>query len=911
MPFPDDDSLPLYPEALIGGEWRDLTDRLGDQPVTIRRGKSNGGRTAAAGRLTLTLDDNDGALTPKNPLSQWYPHIRKGVLVRLSYDRLVETFTGRTVIDDWGQSSDGKHQWALSGTASAFDVAAGVATIVGTATPRYATTGAYGGTIELLAKLSVNSVAGNPEFGLVAHYQDSLNTWRIAFATSGADIIKVHKLIGGNGVSWSASAGTLVAGTSYWVRAVVGRRIRVRFWADGGPEPSTWHLDVYDEDPFFYGRLPLVGSVGAFIQGTGTLTVDSITGDCWMAYGKVGGYAPRYLPRNGGVVDAVQRIEVGGILRQLGQGNKPLKSALWRENIAGGPVAMWPVNEGVDAPFAASALPGGQPMSVQCFDGTTGDPIALDWAPVEYNNWLEPIATPAVGVVLFLQGAVPMSSSALEWSGDFVFAIEADAGPFAAALAVWQGQGGPNRTEWIYGYLNGQWELTRRIRVDGVVTSDTLVSSGAVAFQDGRIHHARLTTVRAGGNVDWEIRLDNSVLASGTLVGSSWAPLGGVNGQSLASTSGRAAIGFLTAWDTATPPFNAANAAVVGRSGELAADRIARLCLEEGIPHETVGLPNTTEPMGPQPVATFLDIVRECEAVDGGVLYELRHDYGLGYLTREAMYLPNQPPPLVVDLATYQVTDDSAGVLTPTYDDQGLRNEIEVTRADGSTVRVLDQTSIDADGRYDEAVSDLNANNDAQLTGIANWLLNLGTVDEYRNPGLPLNLHANTGLIPAWLACDTGSRVQRSNPPRPHPPGTIDQLLDGSTQTLTPKTWTVSATCSPAAPWDVGTFSAATPETRTRYDSAYSTTSGAITTGTSTSLSVAVAAGRSLWVTGSTSPQFPFDIDLLGARVRVTAISGSSSPQTFTISTDVVNDINKIIPSGTPVRLWKPVRYGL
>jgi hypothetical protein len=51
--------------------------------------------------------------------------------------------------------------------------------------------------------------------------------------------------------------------------------------------------------------------------------------------------------------------------------------------------------------------------------------------------------------------------------------------------------------------------------------------------------------------------------------------------------------------------------------------------------------------------------------------------------------------------------------------------------------------------------------------------------------------------------------------------------------------------------------------------------------------------------------EFPFDIEVEGVRLRVTAISGASSPQTFTVTQAPVNGVTKTIPAGTAVRLWQ------
>jgi hypothetical protein len=56
------------------------------------------------------------------------------------------------------------------------------------------------------------------------------------------------------------------------------------------------------------------------------------------------------------------------------------------------------------------------------------------------------------------------------------------------------------------------------------------------------------------------------------------------------------------------------------------------------------------------------------------------------------------------------------------------------------------------------------------------------------------------------------------------------------------------------------------------------------------------------------SATFPFDIKVAGVRLTVDAISGASSPQTFTVTQTPVNGVTKTIPSGSQVRLWSPAR---
>ncbi|WP_116048620.1 hypothetical protein [Amycolatopsis palatopharyngis] len=57
------------------------------------------------------------------------------------------------------------------------------------------------------------------------------------------------------------------------------------------------------------------------------------------------------------------------------------------------------------------------------------------------------------------------------------------------------------------------------------------------------------------------------------------------------------------------------------------------------------------------------------------------------------------------------------------------------------------------------------------------------------------------------------------------------------------------------------------------------------------------------WETDPVLSQVPFDIQVSGVRLRVTAITGETSPQTFTVEQTPVNGVTKTIPAGERVRL--------
>lgn len=65
-------------------EWTDVTARRQAQSITITRGRQNEGARPQPGSITITLDNLDGALTPDNPTSEYFPHVIEGVPLEFS-----------------------------------------------------------------------------------------------------------------------------------------------------------------------------------------------------------------------------------------------------------------------------------------------------------------------------------------------------------------------------------------------------------------------------------------------------------------------------------------------------------------------------------------------------------------------------------------------------------------------------------------------------------------------------------------------------------------------------------------------------------------------------------------------------------------------------------------------------------
>lgn len=925
-------------ELFYDGTWNDHTSSARAlNAIRISRGRGDEQSEPTPSSCTLTLDNRDGTFNPRNPSSSLFGKIGRNTPLRVSVGPM-------SVLDLPGGSGN----YVSSPDHASLDIV---------------------GDIDIRARIAPDDWTPSADQAIVSksHTTGNQRSYQLVLQSPGN--LRFTWSTDGTGTGATNADSTTSTGftnaTAHWVRVTLATATgTVTFYTsdDGETWTQLGAAVVVGATSIFAGTA--TANIGARSAGTadlfagliyraeirnginGTVVADprfdqqaagatsfaDSTGKTWTLNGTAAivavpggirfvGEVASWQPQRAVKGDAWTLVTANGILRRLGQGAKPLRSALWREILFNDAVASWPMGDGADASTAASMLPGGEPMSIRSYDWTSGLNVPLDWDPVSYADWVEPIATPAENVVLTTQGTIPMDPNATSWAGEFVFVVDPDADPNAAVLCVWQGNTGPTRVEWIFGFFNDTWELSRRTRVDGALSGpDTLVSSGTVSvdvgapYNDGRIHHARLTTERVGADVDWRIYLDDFELDFDTLVGSDWSPLGGVNCQ-LGTPTGRTAIGFVTAWDSFIIPLflDVADAALTGRSGERAAERLARLCDEEGIEFTLSGSEFQTEAMGPQRLDTLLANLRDCEEADLGILFETRNQLGLAYRTRRDLY--NQTPVLELDFDAFEV----APPLEPVVDDFAVRNDITVNRPNGSSARAvktsgpLNVNDPDGDpdgvGLYDVSV-DANVEADAQLEPLAYWRLNVGTVDEIRYPRVTVDLDATPALTAASSSVDVGDAIVMDNPP--DSPDAASLLAFGYDETIGTHRRLITFNAVPADPYDVGIYDDGTGTVgNARYDTPYATTAGQITTGTSTTLSVATETSRALWVTGSSSPQFPLDINLAGARVRVTQISGASSPQTFTISTTVVNGVTKVIPAGTPVRIWDAKRYGL
>lgn len=858
--------------------WTNITaDVRISSGITIEAGRGDEAQRVDPGKITLTLDDRDGDYNPRNPYGAWYGTLAKNTPMQVRITRVSDTFT-RSSASGWGTADlgsawthTGTSTWTVTGTRGKVAYAAAN-------TANYALqTDHVGRDVDFVYAAYPQSVTtGGPWISaVVARYTDANTHYRVHTEFKPTNVItaKITKVTGGVAADLIENlslTATYTAGAKIWTRVQTdGPTIRARVWKDSDPEPATWDVQYDDSE--------ITGSTFGFYQwrhttntnaGSLYIEIDSVTMTTILATGMVAEWPVRW-DRTGN--DATAPVEASGILRRLQQGASPLRSPLYRLLSSYSPAGYWPLEDGSDATVASSAVAGGVPATASnvtfAADGTLpGAETAMQIAGA---------GTKVAGRVLLNTGTGFAA----------MFLVKLNATPGSKTVFMDWSCSGTVRTWRISGDAT-------KVYMDGLDSDGSVLSTSNAIYVEnptGWIAY-QIEAVQSGGNISWTLLWHQVGKTDFWSIGTTVAgTVGRITAFSIAGSAGTADAVYAHVYAGAdTLPFVADSFSKVsnGYTGELAADRVQRLCDEEGVRVLVESGDSLT--MGAQQVTTFLGLLQDAEDADFGLLYEA--GTGLGFRPHETALNPTAV--LALDFAVGDVADPPE----PTDDDQRVRNDITASRVSGSSVRATDEDHIAANGRYTESVT-VNVETDTQLADHAGWRLHLGTWDELRWPRITLNLVDNTALIPAFLDVGVGSRITIANPPDQVAGDSLDLLVEGYAYTLTGHRWDATLTCAPARPWDVGV----TDDSDARVDTDGSSLASSVTT-TGASLSV-TSTDAHHWTTSS--GDMPFDILVGGERITVTAISGASNPQTFTV-TRSVNGIIKAHGSGTDVRLWQP-----
>lgn len=521
---------------------------------------------------------------------------------------------------------------------------------------------------------------------------------------------------------------------------------------------------------------------------------------------------------------ATAALSAAGALRRLGQGASPAFSPL-RRSLAMAPsiVAYWPCEDGKAATWFAAGLDGVPHLQF------TGSPdmasntsfLGSDALPVLRGSWWIGGIPTAAGT-----GNIQVRALVEFPSGD----TSEDRG------VIWTLWTSGTAHRWDLEYIPGSGgELNVAVYDDA---ESLITESGAATIEVNSEPRARrfslgLTQVGADivahGTTIGADGIERALLFTVTsrTVGSALRI--DVNGPGQANAAGaldQVAVGHVTVQTITTSATDALDE-MTGYAGEYVDTRLERLFAENG---ESLTIPGqTAAKMGPQSIGTLLELARECEAVDQGILFDGQAD-GLSYVCREDVQ--NRLPVLTLDATARQV----AVPIGPVDDDQRTVNKSTVTRTRGTTTTVADTSGplgTDAIGAY-ETSETINCAADGQTGNYAGWFVHLGTQGGYRHPTVTVDLRANPTLARDWLAIQPGSRVDITGLSTVfvgYPTGTVSLFVEGVAQSLGANRWVGTLKCSPYDAWNIGVLgtAVASPISFVGIGTAASASSGSIT----------------------------------------------------------------------------------
>ncbi|MEU9972354.1 hypothetical protein [Streptomyces sp. NPDC051014] len=482
-----------------------------------------------------------------------------------------------------------------------------------------------------------------------------------------------------------------------------------------------------------------------------------------------------------------------GIMQRLGSGNKQLRSPLFREMTnpgRSGIVAYWPCEEVSGSTVVSSGL-GQSPMRV------TGTPNWGSYSKLLGSDALPDLSTSTLTAAV-RSYTVTGETSMRSW-------VAVPSGGVGAQASLYQLTTTGSAATWEM-FLETDGDITLRVTADD---GTSLLGTRIDFNENGRLISVVLEATQDGADIDWALKVENytgatsindsvSVTsATGTFTSQTFGRITGLTVGRTAGLSG-VSVGHITIANSLAAYSKALNAAV-GWRGEGARARFNRLCQEQNVPG-AAGIDTTYQAyMGAQKSGKFLDLLREVETVDGGILTE-RPD-GLGLALRGASTMWGQQPVLVLDWTAGLIND-----VTPKDDDKAAFNEVTAKRVDGAEYTYTLDTgvnSVEDIGLYDTAV-ELSLDSDDALPSQAFRRVQLATVDELRWPQITLSL-ANErvyAMLDTLYSVDIGDLIRLDHIPADYGAGYVDLIVVGILDAEGPKDWSRSFVCVPGEPWN-------------------------------------------------------------------------------------------------------------
>jgi len=906
---------PMWADLYYSGTWNSIS-MLAGPGFSASRGR--GGERDSAGPSTgsMTLLNTGAQFSRRNPNSPLFGEVGLNTAIRYGYDGVGSV---------WAETDGTAVSYLSAPSASAYNIS---------------------GDLDVRAEVAADSWTAGA-MNLANRYDTTTNqrSWSLQCTATGRP--ELYWSVDGTAISFATCTAYMPAhaGQRRALRATLDVSNddgvwEVRFYTALSAGSTDWRLlgtpvtgsaatSIYNPSiPVGFGGRPSSPTAGAprrlyrmqLRQGIGgTVLLDADTsrasvgaasftdsvGVTWTANSvsfsnrhiRLQGEVPDWTPqRDRSGAFRSMAIAPAGITRRLSSGKKALRSPLFRElsnparqNI----VAYWPCEDSSAALGVASGLPNGPSGLVKGAVSMAGDSA----------TWLasDPLPTFAVGRLDF---TVPRYTDTGEVAFRFLLAVPA-AGVAATVHLLRADITGTARQLDIWVTPAGDLRVAA-FDEDGVALADNTtafdVEARTVAVTlELSVSGSTATYVCRTARYTPGLTMDDSipsVSATATFAATSVGRCTVLTLGSLVADLGGTVMGHL-AIANAIAGYANTGGANIGWNGETARSRLIRLAAEEDVPL-SVAMDGTRQPrMGVQKSGAFLELLGEAETADQGLLFERRDGAELAY--RAAGSLLNQEPVLVLDFASGLFDD-----IRPRDDDKAPFNVLTAKRIDGSeyTFELAEGPNSvmeppDGIGRKGTSVN-LSVSTDDVLPDQAAWRVWLATVDEMRYPAITLNL-ANARvfqLVDAILRLDVGDKIRLANLPPDYSADDVDLLVWGTSDAPSAGGWPITFMCVPAAPWEVFVLG---DSVRGRLDTSGSELAAPVGE-TDTTLLVATDSGRQPWINSTDhAAMFPFAVRMGGELVTVTAVSGSTSPQLFTVDRSL-NGITKSHPAGTRLR---------
>lgn len=832
-----------FPESVLGtkvelfydGAWHNITSDENGNSVVRGIGAEDGDISISARgepdeetglvptQATLSVNNRNGRFSPRNAQSDLYGKIGFNTPIRVATDlvdttSIVDNFTG-TRTNTWGVTDESGHTWVntTSGSTDNFDVSGGVGihTHNANTTPCFSSINSTVDGADLTITDFDVVVSGITPSAAAAGDNIEVGIWgrrdgssfveaRLLFNPGNQVLVAVREII--NNVETGNTGFVVISGASStdvmsFRFEAIGHTIRMRAWETANTEPSTWdrELAVTHVTP---GALTLFSTLHAGNANSKpfTVTYDSFNASLGVVLftGEVIEWPKRWDSTGN---DVWVPLVAAGITRRLRQGNRPIRSPLYRyytrdladENLGTVTTTInhyWPLEDlAQQTRFIRDEIDG---ESILSFDVATHNTV--EWGSNDFVVGSGKLVTitglpipEGVVVVPFISDfRAPFTglfdAPDVEDADTFTFSCWfycpplLEDFPFLPATSLYfsfrvaDSPLGNIFVDIQYRPDTNEFQGT----LDS--TSGDLTDTGNLPYTDEP--HFLVIDWFVNGSDVWQcdVYLDNSVILSDT---ASFRPFVHVTQFDIETEPySPVTIGHITMETgvlfTRTLSFRT-EILEAGRGfpGETAVERFVRLCETEGVAYEVFEHPdidvNFPTLMGPQRPGNFIDHLDDISFADGGVIYELRTPFGYGFRTRASQYA--EAPALTLDYTN----TDLGEVPTVTDDDANLRNIIRAklrggTQGEMSYVVTDGPLGTAARREYEDGGLEVALNDTDQLADWVAWAAFLGTWDEDRWPELTLHLHRApftndlTKFVHA-LFLEIGQLLQIQNPP--------------------------------------------------------------------------------------------------------------------------------------------------